>query len=375
MFNPNDPRYSRLDAVSQRLESANEIAQISIFSCFENYLKPCYASVGECVGQTTETCLPNTRRDDRRRRTHRPPRGRLERSFDFYDDWEEDENDALIAWENEEHDRLLGDDAGAGPATHQPPRRGIMNYGTSTSGAVIRAIGGTGAAGARRPARRVPPENDPTVIPNQSYFGFLDRLPFKIGPRGLRYKPSSAGLQERPRDTKGPSEAGGARPHRTRSGTVTSEQTEDSMSSRGDIFPSDDELEDAVALDDEFAARLMPDDNSSGKTRKERRHVKRAASSGSPAHTSAATSRRDSASDEGATSTLAELKKEEQRVKMDEEREVQSKREAAARLARERGLEGELGVADAESAHPDPSLDSGNKATAESQDNTASTER
>ena len=84
----------------------------------------------------------------------------------------------------------------------------------------------------------------------------------------MRYKPSAADLQEHPglrpsdlevevepllEDEDG--EESGKKHVRNRSLTNGSQHTTDSLSSRGDLFPSEDE-DDAVPLDDEFAMVL-----------------------------------------------------------------------------------------------------------------------
>ena len=365
MYNRNDPRLRRtLNQISQNLETANESAQVGLFSLSEHCLKPCLFSVGSCVKDTTDTCFP--RREDRPRRTRGRPRGRPELSFDFYDDWEEDENDALLAFGNDEFDRLLGDQAEG-----EPPRRGNMNYGSQ---------GTTSSPGAKRKNRIIGSRNqeDPTVIPNTSYFGFLDRMPFHyFGGRGLRYKPSAADLQERPKrrqrskagedvveeeeeEEEQHEGEGGSKSGRQRSATVGSGHTTDSLSSRGDIFPSDEE-DDAVMLDDEFAVALGRrttgpghDDNSSGKTRKSKRssgakktsRSNSSRSGGSSDKMSIASPRRGSSSETAEVGeiltkvpTLSELKHEEQQAEVEQEHEVEAKRQAAKRLASERGLQ------------------------------------
>ena len=289
MYNRNDPRFRRtLNQISSNLEQANESAQVGLFSLTEHCLKPCFSNLSVCLQQSGDACLTCfPPRDDahhrrpRRVRTGRT-RGGLERSFDFYDNWQDDEDEALLALGNDEHDRLLQDDDAGSRSPREPARRGVMNYGS--------VGGGTRVLGPKARKATVLSYNDredPTTIPNQSYFGFLDRLPFKIGAKNLRYKPSAAGLQERPRDNsrpddkessdgssiRGPS-ANQPKPkqNRNRSGTATSQTTQDSYSSRGDIFPSDEE-DDAIALDDEFAVALerRSDDSSSAKTKKSKR--------------------------------------------------------------------------------------------------------
>jgi hypothetical protein len=152
-----------------------------------------------------------------------------------------------------------------------------MNYG-ATGGArkgrrTIGKIGGEEEDG---------PEN---VIRSSSYFGFLERFPFRVGARELKYKPSIADLQENPgsrrpgrveeeetllNDDGEPNAESSRRGHRrNRSATQSSGHTTDSFSSRGDIFPSEDEMDDAIPIDDEFAMHLdrrdTGDTGSSGK--------------------------------------------------------------------------------------------------------------
>lgn len=142
---------------------------------------------------------------------------------------------------------------------------------------------------------------------------------------------------------------------RGRRGTTASghsDRTTDSYSSRGDIFPSDDEeYGDAVPLDDEFAMalerRTTSDDMSSGKRPRMSRTSTHAKSSRSvkrqsrPASTKSSSSQPVSYSSEPPTKaepTMLELDQEEQRLRAEEEQEIERKREAAQKLARERGL-------------------------------------
>ena len=87
----------------------------------------------------------------------------------------------------------------------------------------------------------------------------------------MRYRPSAADLQENPggmrRDDaaeheplmeesdEGEADESRVKHGRVRSGTQSSRETSNSLSSRGDLIPSDEE-EDAVPLDDEFAMVL-----------------------------------------------------------------------------------------------------------------------
>ena len=282
-------------------------------------------------------------------------------SFDFYDDWDDDERNGgggsggILGWGNDELDRLLaGSGSHGGEGQTQPRRKRGMSYGTR----------------ANAKGRKKSLENDPTIIPSTNTLGFLGRLPFKLGGT-LRYKPSAADLQEHPgrhdfveeeaeplipedeseedRWTKGH--------RRQRSSTVSSGETSDSFRSRGDLFPSDGE-DDAVPLDDEFAMvleRRMTGDGSSGKTKssKGKRPAGSRTASRTLSRTHSATHRpkidmRQSSSAtslaqivDAATSdtpSIAELQLEEERVREEEDGEIERKRQAAGRLAYERGF-------------------------------------
>ena len=370
MYNRNDPRFRRtLNHISSNLESANETAQVGLFSLTEHCLKPCFLNLSNCLQQSGDACLTCFPRPDERQRHLRRTRtggggragGRLEHSFDFYDDWEQDENEALLAWGNDEYERLLGEENQGAAGQREPARRGIMNYGSA--GAGTRTLG-------KKTRSAVLPydgREDPTIIPNQSYFGFLDRLPFKIGGRGLKYKPSAADLKERPRDKGRPGAAIGSdtaqqsnkkhtRERSNTSSTSRSGGTDSSYSSRGDIYPSDEE-EDAVPLDDEFAIALdrRTDDSNSGKTKKSRRRRDKLArnnssrsSRPSSKHSKSSSEMEESSKsnsrskrDEVETPSLSDLKGEEQQIREEEEDDVEMKREAAGKLALERGLDDE----------------------------------
>jgi hypothetical protein len=231
--------------------------------------------------------------------------------------------------------------------------------------------------------RRKSLDPDPTIIPSTNSLGFLGRLPFKLGGT-LRYKPSAADLQEHPGprndlideeegepllpDEDSEHEGGKKKGHtRNRSSTTSSGETTDSFRSRGDLFPSDEE-DDAVPLDDEFAMVLerrmtgsgAADDRSSGKTKSSKgkrpagsrndssRNLSRTTFS-SQSKPSLAGKRADSGAslphtpdlpspDMVETPTLTDLQHEEERIREQEDAEVERKREAAARLARDRGL-------------------------------------
>jgi len=271
----------------------------------------------------------------------------------------------LGGWGNDELDRLLagsGSHSGGGEGIDQAPKRKRgMSYGTR--------------------GRRKSLDPDPTVIPSTSALGFLGRLPFKFGGT-LRYKPSAADLQDNPgtmRNAEFMEEEGeplisdehsdGEEDHpkqhnRTRSSTTSSGATSDSFRSRGDLFPSDAE-DDAVPLPDEFAMVLerrttnTADDKSSAKTKssKGKRPATSRKSSRALSRTTVSSQSRPSlggqrvGSGASLTSTpdisspnieeppsLSELQLEEERIRHEEETEVEMKREAAVKLALERGL-------------------------------------
>ncbi|KAF2084227.1 hypothetical protein K490DRAFT_69009 [Saccharata proteae CBS 121410] len=361
----NDPRLRRtLDHISQNFESANESAQANLYTFSHNYLNPCLDSLTAGVQTCIAPCLGS--REDRLRRNRSRSRGRAELSFDFYDDWEEDETDGLLGWGNDELDRLLHA-RGSG----QPGRQRAMSYGARRGDPKY-------PAGRRKSA--VQPHDggpDPTIIPNTSYFGFLGRLPWKIGGKGLRYKPSAADLQEHPgqlrrseveeqplieESDEDADYVGEASKHkRQRSDTHGSAQTSDSLSSRGDIFPSEDELDDAVPLDDEFAMALErrntgfgADDNSSGKTRRGKRpRGSRMSTRTTSSRSTQESIRRSMAKSPGTPSdklteagihdipTMSDLRQEEERIRKEEETDIEMKRDAARVLASKRGLHSE----------------------------------
>jgi hypothetical protein len=353
MYRRNDPRLRRtLNQLSQNLESANESAQAGLFSFTQNYVDPCFSSIGQCFHDCTATCFPS--REERLRRQRGWSRGRPELNFDFYDDWEEDETDGLLGWGNNDLDRLLAGGSSYGTTGHnhnQPQRERGMNYGKK----------------ARRKSAVQPHDGvDPTIIPSSSYFGFLGKLPWKLGGKGLRYKPSAADLTEHPgagrryqeeqeplmEESSEESNRGKRQHKRNRSETAGSAYTTDSFSSRGDIFPSEDEIDDAVPIDDEFTMALerrntgqISDENSSsragsGKRGSRSRLSMRTVSSRST-RSSGRRGRGDSVSggiDEIPVPTLAELKNEEEELERREEADLERKRSAAQRLAEERGL-------------------------------------
>lgn len=346
MYRRSDPRLRRtINQLTQNFESANEQAQEGLYTFQQQYINPCFSTIAAWLSQCTEPCLGTE--EERRRRQRGRTRGRLEHSFDFYDDWDEEEND-LLGWGNDELEHLL---AGSNNPTQQPGRERAMSYGTRKDGRT------------RRKSAVQPHDGgaDPTILPQSSYFGFLDR--WKLGGKGLRYKPSAADLQDHPgalrkddgadqpliEDSEEEHGAASYKRHkRNRSHTSTSGHTTDSLSSRGDLFPSEDE-DDAVPLDDEFAINLERrttghDESSSGRTRSD----KSARRSRLSTRTASSKSTRDMVKkmvnvDPGGHEiadipTLHDLHVEEVQAAAEEEASVEKKRSAAQRLALERGL-------------------------------------
>ncbi|KAL7791387.1 hypothetical protein V8C37DRAFT_382261 [Trichoderma ceciliae] len=369
-----DPRLrQRWNQIAHDAEAVTENAAAGIWTFQHHYINPCLGSVRGAIEQCTTVCLGDP--EERIRRQRERARERTEYSFNFYDDWDrEEEGGGLLGnWGGEDWDRLL---AGSGTqrrteTVEQPRRKRGMSYGT-------------------RGARRKNSEQDPTIIPSTQPIGFLSKLPWKMGGT-LRYKPSAADLQEHP----------GARKHeytesqpllgaeedsdrgelvhvsrsRKRSGTAGSGGTSDSYRSRGDLFPSDGEgEEDAIPLDDEVTYDMIrKDDRSSG------RSGRTPSSKGKrPAHTISRTVSRttldlvasreslglavlgavpqDATQDAQPLPSLKDLELEEQRLGREEDEELAKKKEAAAQLALERGLQPE-----AEPKPPDISDDGYNK--------------
>ena len=347
----NDPRIRQtLNQISQNIESANLSTQASIFTFSQKYLSPCLASLQSCLEASCQPCF--TARDEQRRPHRNARRGREGFGFDFYDNWDEDETE----WGNDELDRLL---AGS---DEQPGKYGGMSY---------------GSRGVRRKSFGLPKDGgaDPTVVPSSSMFGFLEGLPWKFGSKGVKYRPSAADLQEnvgRKRGEDEPlveeSEESGfegrrGRHGRKRSGTATSGSTNNSLSSRGDLLPSDDE-DDAVPIDDEFAIMLgrrtagtASDDHSSRNNRGKGPSASRASTKTASSRatkstknkrraTSTSTGKESHATetaeieDEDEVRMLNDLKHEEERLRREEEAEVERRRQAAQQLALQRGMTG-----------------------------------
>lgn len=362
-----DPRIRQTwNQFSQNVESGTETAAEGIWSFAHNYLNPCFSNFSHGLQDCTGKCFPTSEERARRARERARQRGEAEFSFDFYDDWDNEGDggsaQGLLGWGNNEWDRLLAG-SGAGSEDRQPGRKRGMSYGTRGRG----------------PRRKSTLDGlpDPTVIPSTSAFGFLGRLPFKIGGT-LRYKPSAADLQDHPGATREDLSAAEEREPlidddeadeefakkqkhaRKRSSTQSSGETTDSFRSRGDLFPSDEDVDDAVPLDDEFAMVLArrttlsgTDDRSSGKTKKGKgkwrtdstlsRTLSDATKSSS--HSRPSLNRNRGSDHDGPESprivevpSMTDLQREEERLQREEDEEVERKREAAGKLARERGL-------------------------------------
>ncbi|EXJ70738.1 uncharacterized protein A1O5_05728 [Cladophialophora psammophila CBS 110553] len=358
----NNPEFRQtLHNISHNLETANQAAQENIYTFTQLYVDPCLEGIKSCIYACTAPCFPN--RDDNIRRRRGRSRGRAEYNFDFYNAWDDDEAlvDSSLGWGNDELDSLL---AGRGSRASQPRKQRAMSY---------------GSRGRRKPSGLQPDsDQDPTIIPSSSYLGFLERLPWKIGSRRLRYKPSAADLQENPggarvRDAETQplieeaDEEGGAwqKGHgRQRSDTAASRSTTNSLSSRGDLIMSDED-EDAQPLDDEFAVMLsrrntnqgFAEDQSSGKTKTSNskrpgvsRNSTRTVSSKSLRSPSGKSTQRsdsqknlaplssDVVEEHSEPPTLMDLRREEEQAAQEEELEIKQKREAAQRLALHRGL-------------------------------------
>lgn len=369
MYRRSDPRWNRtLQHITDNIEHANESAQENLYGFTQRYVNPCFASFAQCVNACTAPCLPA--HSDRRRHRVRS-QGRAELSFDFYDDWEDDETDGLLGWGSDNLDRFLGGASNYGATTTQPGRQTSMNYGQRNRDPRYNNT--------RRKSTTLPRDSiqDPTIIPSSSYFGFLGRLPWNIGGKGLRYKPSAADLTDHPGTSRrnlaeeqplledsdeGPQSGSEPKGHRRqRSDTHTSGHTTDSLSSRGDIFPSEDELEDAVPLDDEFTISLErrttgqwnSDSNSSNKTRSNKAKHPTASHKSTRTVSSRSTSESvTSVAEEGVSqqtisstieelSAVDELHREEEFLRIEEEMELKRKRSDAQQLAMKRGLTSE----------------------------------
>ncbi|KAK7408590.1 hypothetical protein QQX98_009238 [Neonectria punicea] len=355
-----DPRLrQRWNQITHDAEAVTENAAAGIWSFQHNYINPCFSSFTDSIEQCTTVCLGDPEERRRKRRERERTQNRAEYSFDFYDDWYEEEGGGLFSsWGNEDWDRLLAGTGSqrkhtGGETTEQPGRKRGMSYGT-------------------RGGRRKTNEEDPTIIPSTQPIGFLSKLPWKMGGT-LRYKPSAADLQDNPQKhgegevepllgSDDDSDDGEMLVTRKRSGTTGSGDTSDSYRSRGDLFPSDGEgEEDAIPLDDEVTYDMVrKDDRSSGKTRsKGKRPASGFSVSRTVSRTTLASARsRDSLrvpsqeslrlghrstslsarADVEDVPSLHDLQLQEQRLQQEEDEEVARKKAAAAQLAAEKGL-------------------------------------
>ncbi|OHF02808.1 hypothetical protein CORC01_01909 [Colletotrichum orchidophilum] len=358
-----DPRLrQRWNQISHNAGEVTENAAAGIWSFQHHYINPCLASLATSLEQCANPCLGDREERARRKRERDRAGGRAEYSFDFYDDWYAEDQDGgfLGGWGNDDWDRLLAGTGSqprknTGEVQDQPKRKRGMSYGTRGRGS--KAL-----------------ESDPTVIPSTQPIGFLGKLPWKLG-KTLRYKPSAADLQDHPRqhDEVGMGETepllandsdddvfqSRTAKTRNRSGTTGSGVSSDSYRSRGDLFPSDGEgEEDAVPLDDEFMVLdKVRDDRSSsrtkgskGKRRADGRPMSRTVSRATidSSHSMLSPSVRRSSTSGPTTpdtpvapsmeASMQELQMEEERIRREEDDEVERKRQAALQLASERGL-------------------------------------
>ncbi|KAI1010609.1 hypothetical protein LB505_005367 [Fusarium chuoi] len=346
-----DPRLrQRWNQIAHDTETITENAAAGIWTFQHNYINPCFSSIAQSIEQCTTVCLGDPEERLRKRRERELSHGRAEYSFDFYDDWYEEEQSGLFGtWGNEDWDRLLAGTGtqrrNTGGETEQPRRKRGMSYGT-------------------RDRRRKPSmDDDPTVIPSTQPIGFLSKLPWKMGGT-LRYKPSAADLQDHPRrHGEGENEPllhsdeddFDLPVTRKRSGTTGSGDTSDSYRSRGDLFPSDGEgEEDAIPLDDEVTYDMVRKDDRSGRSGRTSSKGKRPASGLAGSRTVSRTtlgsvsSKDDYRMEQRSTSfsvtpdvegpTLHDLEQEELILRKEQDEDVERKKQAAAQLAAEKGL-------------------------------------
>ncbi|KAJ6779320.1 hypothetical protein PWT90_02503 [Aphanocladium album] len=369
-----DPRLrQRWNQITHDAEAVTENAAAGIWSFQQHYINPCFGYVGGSLEQCTAVCLGDPDERLRRRRERERGRAGAEYSFDFYDDWydEQPAEDGSTgpgffgSWAGEDWDRLLagsgsqrkhlgGEGSGGATTTEQPRRKRGMSYGT-------------------RGSRRKASEHDPTIIPSTQPIGFLSKLPWKMGGT-LRYKPSAADLQDHPGKPENPetapllgsddeSDYGQLIVPRKRSDTTGSGgtgHTSDSYRSRGDLFPSDGEgEEDAIVLDDDVTYDMVRNDRSSGKSDKTRSSKGKRPVEGGNFFGTRTLSRTTIASNSSADTvplrrsisslamspaaaervpSLHDLEMEEERLQQEEDLEVARKKEAALQLATQLGL-------------------------------------
>lgn len=332
-----------LNAISRNFESANETAQENIYTFTQLVIDPCLAGIKSCMADCSVACFPT--REDKLRRKRARSRGRSDLHFDFYDDWDDDEEAGYVgsSWGNDELDSLL---AGRASRNGQPGRQRAMSY---------------GARGRRKPQSQG--EEDPNLIPSSSYLGFLERFPWRLGKRGIRYKPSAADLQEHPGrlrigehehepllESDRENDDDGRKGHaRNRSDTDASKSTTNSLSSRGDLIIGDEE-DDAIPIDDEFAVMLSrqvtrESSKRPGASRKSTRSQstrsiktvdgKRAISS---RYQAAVAPPPILEQHDVEPPTIQDLHSEEQSLEHEQELEIAQKRHIASQLAKSKGL-------------------------------------
>ncbi|KAL0633207.1 hypothetical protein Q9L58_007891 [Maublancomyces gigas] len=318
-----DPRIRQsLNRISTSLESASDNALTSCFTFTKSYLDPCLASLSQC-------CI-------RDRQSGRGS-GRSEYPFGFYDYDDSDEDSHLgrssggfLAWGNDELDRLLaGGGGGYGGAPNRMYYGGAPGSSSSTGGA-----GGSAAIGKRKTG--VQHEQDPTVIPRTTVFGFLARFaPFRG--KGLRYKPSAANLQEHPQRGTGLAtvqeddvdSVTGADMRRQRTNS-SGDSIGGSLRSRGDLWPSEDD-DDAIPIGDDVFLRGSDGEGDGFLILRRRDDDEGSDTTIGPRGRSRGRPRSGPVDDEV-------LRREEEEARIAEEAEVEMKREAARRLAVHRGL-------------------------------------
>jgi len=259
MLSRSDPRIRRaLDNLSQTLETANDRTQENIYTFTETFVTPILRSLTDCIVASTSlctSCCPGSAEGFKRWPTVQS-RGRAEFAFDFYDDWDEEENDPLLEFAGNTETLF---------ASRQVALDQTMDY----------------SIGSRFHHRRPGDHRASMVISSPGYFGFLSRIPSRFR-KPVSCNPSLADLgstrssRSNVHDTvreQGPLDQDEGliehtpslrRHKRSRSATEASCHTTASMSSRGDIIPSEDEMDDAVPLDDEFASNLEPHINGHG---------------------------------------------------------------------------------------------------------------
>ncbi|KAK6343947.1 hypothetical protein TWF696_007600 [Orbilia brochopaga] len=379
-----DPRVRQtLNQISDNFESVADTAKFGCFSFTKSYLEPCINSIATfCPApESICPCFYNDPLNSRRRR-----RGRPEYAFEFYNsDYDDDyAPEDPLRWGNDELDRLLAGSGIAGRRRKAGGRNEGMYYTRSGQRRIM-------PENRRKSALSRDGGPDPTIIPNTSALGFLSYFPWVRKRQALRYKPSASGLQDHPggyggvggefRDDetgeqaeallgagRGDTIRGSSRDNRgrNRSGTTSSGDTTDTFRSRADLFPSEDE-DDAVPLDDEFDINLDPETGSSGRRSRKgprrQRTVDTVGSgfSGNGSLASPVASGKRRASDEfriegdidvdedageidldspalSRVRNEEDLRREEELARRDEEQAIEMRREAAKRLAMNRGL-------------------------------------